>query len=63
MENTEVTYELYLLDEGHTSPTDGTLLAKETVLYPLGGYHRLELVEGHMIPKGRDYSVVVTLYG
>lgn len=59
--NTTATYELYLLNDGFSNPTDGKLLTKETVTYAYGGYHRLQLDEGFPIEQGQHFSVVVTL--
>lgn len=57
---TNVTYELYLLNDGYTSPTDGELLTTADETYPYGGYHRIQLGEGFAIEQGQHYSVVVT---
>lgn len=57
---TEVTYELYLLNEGFADPRDGTLLTSFTETYTYGGYHRVQLDEGFLVRKGQQYSIVVT---
>ena len=60
--NTTVTYELYRLNDGYTSPTDGEKAAEVTVAYEYGGFHRLELSENQQLalPAGASFSVVVT---
>lgn len=60
--NSTVTYQLYLLDENATNPTDGKLCLTETATYDYGGYHRLELPEQDQIAMraGQRYSVVIT---
>ncbi|MEG1360815.1 MAG: lectin like domain-containing protein, partial [Clostridia bacterium] len=57
---TEVTYQLYLLNNNFAGPLDGTLLEKKVETYPHGGYHRVALDSGHLIKKGQSYAVVVT---
>jgi hypothetical protein len=61
--NTQVTYEVYLLDGNATSPTDGTLVLTKEATYEYGGYHRLMLTDDEdqvAMRKGQRYSVVVT---
>lgn len=60
MENTEVSYEVYLLNEGAEVPTDGTKLLSVSERYELPGYHRLTLSETPEIKKGQRYAVVLT---
>ena len=61
--NTQVTYEVYLLDGNAISPTDGTLVLTKEASYEYGGYHRLMLTDDEdqvAMRKGQRYSVVVT---
>lgn len=60
--NTTVTYELYLLNDGYTSPTDGKKVAEVTETYQYGGFHRAELSGNQQlaVPAGASFSVVVT---
>ena len=57
---TTVAYELYLLNEGTTDPTDGTLLASGSDYFDYAGYHRIALGKECIIPEGARYSVIVT---
>ncbi len=61
--NTTVLYEVYLLDDNATSPTDADkpIIAKEDT-YEYGGYHRTTLDESDwvLMREGQRYSVVVT---
>ncbi len=60
--NTDVTYELYLLDSDDAQPTDGKLVLTKSAHYDYGGYHRLMLDAADQIPMraGQRYAVVVT---
>ena len=60
--NTDVTYQVYLLDSDDAEPTDGKLVLTKTANYEYGGYHRLMLDEADQIAmrSGQRYSVVVT---
>lgn len=58
--DTNVTYDLFLLNDGYTNPTDGELLATVNETYAYGGYHRTQLGEGFPMEQGQHYSVVVT---
>lgn len=60
--NTTVTYELYKLNENHSSPTDGYRVAEITKTYEYGGFHRVDLTEEQQlkVPQGSTFSVVVT---
>ena len=62
--NTTVTYQVYLLNENATSPTDGTKAYEGKRTYTYGGYHRCLLGEDEWVPmrEGQKYSVVVTQY-
>ena len=62
-DNVSVTARVYRLDDGFRSPTDGALIASAEQIFPLGGYHRLELDSFEASPvffKGQKYSVVVS---
>ncbi len=61
--NTTVTYEVYLLDNDASGPTDAdvpVITAQDT--YEYGGYHRTTLDENDwvLMREGQRYSVVVT---
>ena len=63
--NTTVTYDVYLLDDEASSPTDAQYSEKiysTTVDYEYGGYHRTTLDEANWIAmrEGQRFSVVVT---
>ena len=57
---TETTFEMYLLSDESTSPTDGKPLASGKKTYEYGGYHRFDLEEPVYIPANAKFSVVVT---
>ena len=59
-ENTEVSFEVYILDEDSTTPDDGELVATEEATFAYSGYHRVNVSEPVHIKKGQKYSVVVT---
>lgn len=59
-ENVTVRYEVYLLDENPTGPTDGTLMSSVSETYEHAGYHRTDLVTPVVALEGRQFSVVVT---
>ena len=59
--NESVKYDIYLLNDGYKSPTDGTLLATKTEKYKYAGYHRVNLDEPLYIREGQSYSVVATV--
>nr|MCR5478895.1 cell wall-binding repeat-containing protein [Ruminococcus sp.] len=71
--NTEVTYDVYLLDESSDKPTDGIKVAEKNIKYAYSGFHKENLkdfdiyfdVSGNgsndfMLTKYQDYSIVVT---
>lgn len=58
--DTEVTYELWLLNDNYVNPKDGMRLTAGTETYEYGGYHRVSLDKGYAVKKGQHYSVVVT---
>ncbi len=57
-----VTYQVYRLDEGADSPTDGELLYTGSETYAYGGYHRHEIPADERVAlrAGERYSVVTT---
>lgn len=57
---TEVTYELWLLNDNYANPKDGTRLTVGTGTYEYGGYHRVSLDKGYAVKEGQHYAVVVT---
>lgn len=61
MQDTSVTYEVYLLGADTLVPTEGELVLVTEAQYELPGYHRLDLEDSQMleIPKGQRYAVVV----
>jgi C1A family cysteine protease len=62
-QNTEVTYEVYLLADDAASPTDGELAYTDSATYAYGGFHRLMIDNedgGVAMRKGQRYSIVVT---
>ncbi len=60
--NTKVTFEVYLLGEGATRPTEGVKLATVEREFEWGGFHAVELTEeqAFTLDKGERFSVVVT---
>lgn len=59
--NSSVDYEIYLLDENASDPTDGTLAASVSEKYDFGGYHRATFDDPIEVPAGQKYSVIVTV--
>ena len=72
-ENTEVTYEIYLLDDYSDKPTEGIKVATKTVKYSYAGFHKEDLsgfnilfdVSGDgsnaiRISAAQGYSILVT---
>ena len=58
---TSVTYEIYLLADEHSDPTDGLLMdTVEAGPYEFGGFHKSGLNVPFTVMKGQSYSVVVT---
>jgi hypothetical protein len=55
----EVTYRVYLLAEGATSPEDGELVATQTATYDYRGFHREKLDTPVTIKNGQRFSIVV----
>ncbi len=60
-DNMSVTYDIYLLDDDATSPTDGKHVARTSDNYQYNGFHRTALSSGVVLKKGQRYSVAVTL--
>ena len=58
-----VRYQVYLLKDGATSPTDGELKAEKTVSVEYGGYHTLKLDDPIELKAGDRFSVVETIDG
>lgn len=71
--NTEVTYEVYLLDDFSDKPIEGIKVASKTIKYEYSGFHKEDLkdfdiyfdVSGNgsndfLLTKYQNYSVVVT---
>lgn len=59
-EGVTVSYEVYLLDEDATGPTDGALMSSESQTYEHAGYHRIDLAKPVVALEGQRFSVVVT---
>lgn len=59
MLDTEVTAEVYLLDNDAKIPTDGILLETVSGTFKYAGYHRMTLPNNLSIPKGAVISIVV----
>ena len=59
-DDTTISYEIYLLNEGAADPTDGVLLASGSEYFKYAGYHRIKTDKVCIIPAGFRYSVVVT---
>ena len=56
--DTEVTVDIYLIDEDASEPTQGTLLMSTTETFRYAGYHRISL-EKTFIKEGSIISVVI----
>ncbi len=56
----DVRYDLYLLDDGATEPTDGELVWSKDAHYRYGGFHRAEVDQPVVVRKGDTVAVVVT---
>ncbi len=57
---TYVTYDIYVLNDGAASPTDGTKVASLSQTYAYGGFHKKNLATPYLLRKGQKFSVVVT---
>ena len=58
--NVEVTVDVYLMNEGATTPDDGMLLDRVVKQFEYGGYHRIQLNHDFLVPGGAYIGVVVT---
>lgn len=58
-----ISYEIYRLKDGYTSPTDGDLECGINAVYEYAGYHRENLEKTLHFHKGEPYAVVVTQQG
>ena len=58
--NTSVHYDLYVLNDNYSNPTDGKKLYEADAEYAWGGFHRYDLDKEVIIKKGKKFSVVVT---
>ena len=56
---TEVTFDVYLLQEGFSKPEDGMLMDSVTKSFDFGGFHKVELNHPFTIMKGQSYAIVV----
>ena len=57
--NASVTAYIYLLNDGYTSPADGMLLDSVTETFTYAGYHRMDLNNNLLLPKGSVISIVI----
>ncbi len=62
--NTTVTFQVFKLADGYTSPTDGELVYTTQANFDYAGYHRISIDQDEWIPlrEGDEYSVVTTGY-
>ena len=58
--DTEVTFDVYLLQEGFNTPVDGKLMDSVTKSFDYGGFHKVELEHPFTVMKGQSYAIVVT---
>ena len=56
----DVRFDIYLLRDGATEPSDGTLLWSHEETYPYGGYHRVEIDEPLSVKAGQKVGVICT---
>ena len=66
--DTDVVYEVYLLEQNYQNPEDGILVARMEDSYKYGGFHKKEVEpcglfqnDRILIQKGQYYSIVVTM--
>ncbi len=59
-ENMRVTLAVYLLDDGATNPTDGTLVARASNNFEYSGFHRIDLDNPIDVKAGQRIAVVST---
>ncbi|MBR5338050.1 MAG: Ig-like domain-containing protein [Lachnospiraceae bacterium] len=57
---TEVTYEVYKLNDYYSNPRDGVLLESGTKMVEYGGYCRIKLNNRNKVKKGQHFSVIMT---
>ncbi len=57
--DTDVTFEIYRLNDGAKNPDDGELVWTTTEHYPYGGLHRVEVDDPIMVSKGEKLGVVI----
>ena len=60
IENTRITFALYQLNDGATSPTDGRLLYRVSKNFEYCGYHRLDIDTPIVLRSGQRLAVVST---
>ncbi|MDO4798741.1 MAG: lectin like domain-containing protein [Coriobacteriales bacterium] len=58
--NTRVTFAIYELNDGATTPTDGRLLYRTSQNFGYEGFHRLDLTQRPTVAQGRKFSIVST---
>ncbi|MDO4859564.1 MAG: lectin like domain-containing protein [Bacillota bacterium] len=58
--DTEVTFDIYLLQEGFEKPVDGKLMDSVTETFDYGGFHKVKLENPFTVMKGQSYAIVVT---
>lgn len=59
----EVSVEVYLLDDDADGPTDGALVASQTETVEFGGYHTIDLDESVALAAGQRFSVMERIEG
>ncbi|MBR3224823.1 MAG: hypothetical protein IKF78_05835 [Atopobiaceae bacterium] len=59
-ENQHVTFSIYRMDDGATTPTDGTMLYRTSCNFEYAGFHRLDLEWPVAVKAGEKISVVST---
>ena len=58
--DTEVTFDVYLLQEGFKKPVDGKLMDSVKKTFDFGGFHKVDLEHPFTVMKGQSYAIVVT---
>ena len=58
--DTAVTYKIYLLEPGYSSPEDGELAAEGEAVCPYSGLHMESLAKQIPVEEGQTFSVVMT---
>ena len=58
--NTKVQFDVYRLNAGYKSPTDGTRVGSKSCEFDYAGFHRVKLNIAAAFEKGENYSVIVT---